>query len=91
MTTVGSNDPDTYKLLWSSAVSTTPTMFWGNASGSYQNTVAATTSHITKSQMCASPANSTGWRDLGLIHQALMTGKICSFSYSCGGVEYLMS
>lgn len=73
---VGTNDPDTFKLLWSSAVSTTPTLFWGTSSGSYQNTVTATTSRVSKSQMCGAPANSTGWRDLGLIHQALLTGEI---------------
>lgn len=77
---VGTNDPDTFKLLWSSAVSTTPTLFWGTSSGSYQNTVTATTSRVTKSQMCGAPANSTGWRDLGLIHQALLTGETPSSS-----------
>lgn len=77
---VGSNDPNTYKLIWSSAVSTTPTMKWGTASGVYTNTVTGTTSHITKAQMCGTPANSTGYRDLGLIHQALMTGDVLLMS-----------
>ena len=49
-------------------------MKWGTSSGVYTKTVTATTSHVTKSQMCGAPANSTGWRDLGLIHQALMSG-----------------
>lgn len=71
----GSNDPDTYKLLWSSAVSTTPTVKWGTVSGVYTNVVTATTSRITKAQMCGIPANSTGYRDLGLIHQALLSGR----------------
>ena len=55
-------------------------MKWGTSSGVYTKTVTATTSHVTKSQMCGAPANSTGWRDLGLIHQALMSGIQYTFN-----------
>lgn len=63
-----------FKLLWSSATSTTPTMKWGTVSGKYTNTIAATTTTYTRADMCGAPANTTGWRDPGLIHSALMQG-----------------
>ena len=74
LTLPGSNDPDTYKLLWSSATSASPTMKYGTSTGVYTTKVLATTSHITSGMLCASPANSTGYRDLGLIHTAFMSG-----------------
>jgi hypothetical protein len=70
---VGTNEPDAYKLLWSSASSTLPTLMWGTISGRYENTITAETSTIIPSDMCGGRANSTGWRDLGLIHTALFS------------------
>lgn len=71
---VPTGDYDIFNLLWSSATSHTPVVRWGTSSGVYTNTVSATTSHIDQSELCGSPANAAGWRDLGLIHTAPLTG-----------------
>ena len=71
---VATGDPDVLKLLWSSASSSAPTLQWGLLSGSYKTTVTAVTSTIEKSSMCGAPANTTGWRELGLIHTAEFVG-----------------
>lgn len=71
---VATGDPDTFNLLWSSATSTLPQMQWGVSSGAYDRFVPAITTHINQSSMCGFPANTTGWRDMGLIHTATMTG-----------------
>lgn len=64
-----------FSLLWSSATSTTPTVRWGTASGQLDRVVQATTKTISKSEVCGSPANTTGYRDLGLIHTAALSGE----------------
>ena len=46
-------------------------MKWGFESKLYKYIEAATTSHIEKAAMCGAPANTTGWREVGLIHTAL--------------------
>lgn len=63
-----------YLTLCYSASSETAAVKWGVKSGVYDKTVPATTSQILRSSMCGKPANSTGWRDLGLTHTALLTG-----------------
>ena len=68
-------NPDVYNISWSSFNSTSPVLKWGTAiGGPYTNTVVAFTSNISKSQMRGYPANSIGWRDLGLIHTASFYG-----------------
>ena len=76
MVPVGITDPDTFKLLWSSAVSTNPMVKWGTKSGVYTSNVYAETQRIDRSQMCGAPANDTGWRDLGMIHTAFLKGMV---------------
>ena len=49
-------------------------MYWGTSSGVYPTKVTATTSRITTAMLCSAPANSTGFRDLGMIHTAMMSG-----------------
>ena len=72
---VGSHDLDTFKLLWSSAHSTAPTVRWGTEPGVYtHHAVAADTQRIERGQLCGPPANGLGWRDLGLIHTARLHG-----------------
>ena len=73
---VGSNDPDTFKLLWSSAQSSNPMARWGTESGFYANNVYAETQRIDRSHLCGKPANSTGWHDLGMIHTAYLKGMV---------------
>ena len=73
---VGNHDPDTFKLLWSSEVSTNPMMKWGIQSGVYTTNVYAETQRIERSQLCGAPANTTGWRDLGMIHTAYLKGML---------------
>lgn len=73
---VATGDYDIFNLLWSSATSETPLLKWGTVSGVYDNIVSANTSFIPQSSMCGSPANSTGWRDLGLIHTASFVGMM---------------
>lgn len=71
---VPTGDTDVFKLLWSSATSTEPTLKWGVESGKYKYVVEAGTSSIAQSSMCGPPANTTGWRDMGLIHTASLVG-----------------
>jgi acid phosphatase type 7 len=71
---VATGDYDVFNLLWSSSSSETPILRWGTSSGVYTETVSANTSTVSQSSMCGSPANSTGWRDLGLIHTASFVG-----------------
>lgn len=49
-------------------------LLWGFASADYSATVNATTSTISRADMCGAPASTYGYRDLGLIHTALLTG-----------------
>lgn len=71
---VATSDRNVLNLLWSSATSTAPTLKWGVESGKYNVTATATTSTLTKSAMCGGAANSTGWREQGLIHTAPLQG-----------------
>lgn len=71
---VPTGDLDVFNMIWSSATSTKPVMKWGTSSGHYTHTVSAATSRIDKSEVCGAPANTIGWRDLGLIHTADMVG-----------------
>ena len=73
---VATGDYDTFDLLWSSATSTQPTVKWGTETGNYVHIVDAVTSSIERTDMFGYPANSTGWRDLGLIHTAPLTGMM---------------
>lgn len=73
---VPTGDPDVFSLVWSSATSKTPTMKWGTSTGQYTHVVSADTSTIDQSEMCGAPANTTGWRELGLIHQANFEGMV---------------
>ena len=67
-------DYDQFVLSWSSYNSTNPILKWGTSSGQYDNTISATTNIITQESLCGYPANSDGWRDLGLIHSATLDG-----------------
>ena len=71
---VATGDNDILNLLWSSATSSKPVLKWGTQSGVYDHTFAASTSTIEKSSVCGSPANTVGWRELGLIHTASFIG-----------------
>ena len=71
---VATGDINVLNLLWSSATSTKPVMKWGTVSGVYDREVTASTSTIEKSNVCGSPANTVGWRELGLIHTAAFVG-----------------
>lgn len=71
---VATGDVDKFNLLWSSATSSAPFLKWGTESGVYQYEVQAATSSIQQTSMCGEPANTTGWRDMGLIHTAQLVG-----------------
>ncbi len=73
---VASGDQNVYKLLWSSATSTEPVLRWGLSSGEYTHSMNATTSVISNSSLCGAPATTVGWRDLGLIHTANISGIV---------------
>ena len=71
---VPSGNPDIYNVLWSAGNSTNPQLQWGIVSGSYTSTYVATVSKISKSSLCAAPANALGWSDLGNIYTASLEG-----------------
>jgi hypothetical protein len=63
-----------FNLLWSSSTSTQPQVKWGTSKGNYIITADAVTSKIEAGDMFGYPANSTGFRDFGLIHTAPLVG-----------------
>ena len=71
---VPSGDPDVFRLLWSTAASASPTVKWGTARGDYSHVVAAASSSIAQTDMCGGDALGVGWRDLGLVHTASLSG-----------------
>jgi hypothetical protein len=73
---VATGDYNALTLLWSSATSQSPMLRWGVSAGLYVHDVIANTSRIDQTSMCGWPANSTGWRDLGLIHSANFEGLL---------------
>lgn len=78
------DSPNSLKLLWSSASSTTPQLRWGTRPGQYSNTVEATTESITKSSLCGEPASGVGWFDLGLLHAATFDNLLPLYSSASG-------
>eukprot|EP01039_Chlorochromonas_danica_P000779 gene779-844_t len=92
-------DPNVYQLLWSSANSSQPIVKWGTQSKVYSYVVNASTVHVNQSEMCGAPANSTGWRDLGSIHQVNISGildldlssKSIFYVFGDGSVDGTMS
>jgi len=64
---IPSGDPDVYWLLWSSYNSTTPVLKWGVTSEQYDETSAASTTSVNRSEMCGAPANSTGKNEVQVV------------------------
>lgn len=72
---VPTGDYDQFQLLWSSKTSSEPTLKYGTTKGGpYTTVTAASTESISIDQMCGSPANTTGWFDMGLVHKAYFNG-----------------
>jgi acid phosphatase type 7 len=71
---VATGDYDIFSLLWNSENSREPTLLWGLRSGEYTEKVSANTDVIRQEEVCGSPANTIGWRSLGNIHSANLTG-----------------
>ena len=59
----------------------------GFKSGQLTTHVIATSEVINKDQMCGKPANSTGWRDLGLIHTAIFK-DLTIYTGSCMNYKF---
>lgn len=71
---VATGNPNIYQVLWSGYNSTQPTLRWGTSPNNYIHTFAASNFTIERSQLCGGPANSTGFRDLGVIYTAEFVG-----------------
>jgi hypothetical protein len=67
-------DTNVYNVLWSAANMTHPMLRWGVRPHHYAHIQAASVANIPRSLLCSSPANSTGWRDLGSIYTASIVG-----------------
>ena len=74
-------DYNTFQLHWSSATSSIPQLHWGTSPKVYPNIVNAISFQIDRNQVCGSPANSTGWHDLGMINKALFTDIVTQNLY----------
>jgi acid phosphatase type 7 len=75
---VPTGDTNEFSVMWSSATNTQPVMKWattpeGVLSGSAIE-VQATTTTVSKDELCGWPANEKGWREMGLIHAAPLHG-----------------
>ncbi len=73
---VPTGNPNVLSLLWSTANATAPMVKWGSSSGSYTHSSVGIISTVSQSSMCGSPANSSGWRDLGNINTAPISGIV---------------
>jgi Fn3-like domain from Purple Acid Phosphatase len=74
---VPTGDPDQLKILWSGGLTVgTPVVKWWpvGASPSSATVVAATPKQLTKDMLCAAPATSWGFLDLGYHFEAVLTG-----------------
>ena len=73
---VATGDPDVYTLMWSSASNTQPVIKWSTDKDSVltQTSIDASTTFVNKTDLCGWPANDRGWRDMGLIHSASLSG-----------------
>jgi len=75
----GSGSP-LVRVMWSSGrrnggAAAAPTLAWGRISGGpYPNLVSASTSYVSREDLCDGPAATIGFRDLGLIHDAVLIG-----------------
>jgi hypothetical protein len=63
-------DVNSYRLLWSSANSHLPYLRWGIFPGQYPFLSNGTISRINRQDLCGTPANTTGYFDLGMINEA---------------------
>ena len=73
---IPTEDSFTFRLIWDSANSVSPTMKYGPKSGFYSHFVSARTDHVKREELCDSPANESGWYDLGSIHTAYFSTKM---------------
>jgi len=73
---VPTGDYDIFKLLWSSASSAQPMVRWGTERDQLTQVIEASTASLAKSDYCGAPANTKGYRELGLIHTALLSGML---------------
>jgi hypothetical protein len=67
------DSPSEVRLKWVTRDRVNPQVKFGVLSGQYQWTATATTATYTAKDLCGAPANSTGWMDPGLIHDAVLT------------------
>ncbi|KAI8476656.1 MAG: Metallo-dependent phosphatase-like protein [Monoraphidium minutum] len=59
-----------YLVQWVSGSRAPQTVQWGPSPGALGSAAPSTTVTYTKSQMCGTPANGTGWLDPGFMHTA---------------------
>lgn len=85
---VATGDPNVLSLLWSSAVSTQPVLKWGTRSHAYDYTVPAVTTVVRNDSLCGGVAVGYGWRELGLIHTANITG-ILELNLGSRNISYI--
>jgi len=64
------------RLMWTTLNAKQPTVWYGESSGVYSRSVPAKSSTYTVDQMCGPPAATTGWREPGTLHNAIMTDLI---------------
>jgi len=70
-----SGDPDKMWVMWSSdGTAANPQLQYGVEPGVYTSMFDAVRDEITQEELCGAPANSSGWRDMGTINRADMTG-----------------
>lgn len=66
------NDLAFMKVMWVTLNASAPSVTWGQAGSEVSKTTSAVSATYTSDDLCGAPANSTGWRDPGLIHTAII-------------------
>jgi hypothetical protein len=76
-------DATSMRVTWNSALNTgNPRVSFQPATGGSPTVVPATSYTYTAADMCGAPANSTGYRSIGWIHTAVMTGLVPGSRYN---------
>ena len=77
--TPASSDGSAFRISWTSGRNTTvalPLLRWSTTSSDMQSSILNGTNLMTtsllQSELCGSPANSTGWHDLGFTHSGIL-------------------
>jgi hypothetical protein len=69
---VPTSDPTVFKVVWNSAQTLSPRLYWGPSPNRYTHSADAASYTYTRNDLCGAPAATYGFQDPGMFHAALM-------------------